>query len=119
MVCAIILFSIWTAIVIGTGAVINYTASLSNITAVINSTGIIVLVLQIIGIFIGLFFVLLYAWSVKKSNQLEAFLNKKKIKTKNSMIKTKQQITETKKETEQKIKSWYDRQWFAIENESK
>lgn len=118
MTCAIVLFTIWVGILIGGGAALNYAASITNISAITTGMGIVILIIQIIGVLIGLFFVLLYSWSVKKSNQLESYLRKKKCNTKKCIKKKKQQIINSKNETKNKIKTWYNNQWFAIENES-
>lgn len=128
MTCAIILFSIWTAIVLGIGCLINYVAGCTGLAILISGTNIVVLILEVLAILIGLGFVLLYAWSCKVSAKIERKIDNKRRKIKQDSERAKKEINRTVKESKEefknsmeenkeKMKEWYNKQWFAIEDD--
>lgn len=117
MTCAIVLLILWWSILWFGGAGINYIAGLANYGLVSTGVATVVSVLQITGVIISIMIFLLYLWSVRKSKQLEEYLGRKKrcvIRKKNE---AKENINSSITKTKKNVKDWYDKKWWAIEND--
>lgn len=132
---SIVLLASWWTILFFSGMGINHVAKLSNMDMVINGTATVVTVLQVIGVIISLIIFLIYLWSCKKSRQLEAYMRKKKREirkatneakvnlnsslesTKSNLNAAKQSINDSINKSKADVKRWYDKQWWAIEDD--
>lgn len=132
---SIVLLASWWTILFFSGMGINHVAKLSNMDMVINGTATVVTVLQVIGVIISLIIFLIYLWSCKKSKQLETYMRKKKREirkatneakvnlnsslenTKSNLNAAKQSINDSINKSKADVKRWYDKQWWAIEDD--
>lgn len=117
MVMANILLSIWVVITLGTGCLLNYLAGLTGIEIIVSGSGIVVLILEIISILIGLAFWLLYRWSCGVTAYYGRKINKAKQNMKMKCSRTKNNINNYKETKQKQMKDWYDKQWFAVEDD--
>lgn len=116
MTAAIVLLMMWSMLVLGTGSLINYLFGMTSIPIIINASGIVVLILEIIGILIGVIIFLIYVWSCKQTVKIERTVRNIKTKTKNKIDKMGKEQNDRVNEHKENVKNWYNDQWFAIED---
>lgn len=116
MTAAVVLLAMWSMLVLGTGSLINYLFGMTAIPIVISASGIVVLILEIIGILIGVIIFLIYVWSCKQTVKIERTVRNIKTKTKNKINKMEKEYNDCVNERKQNVKNWYNDQWFAIED---